>query len=196
MTLVPDDTQLAAFVKHSNYIEGIFAGPHDEWHFGHHLAAAKFVRSSKVLLPIDGLHAAIMLQLLDRGQFPGEYRTDTAYYGTRAMPKPAAVAPLMNGWYAACTKVQTEFEQGELCGNILVASLDWLHSYALCIHPFPDGNGRTFRLFLNHLRQRCGLPWRIYEPNSGEWEKLLCKLRAFEERTFRPQHLWAYDPDT
>jgi Fic/DOC family len=196
MSLVPDDSELVTYVKNSNAIEGIFAGPSDEWHWGYHVAAARFVRSSKVLLPIDGIHAAIMVRLLESGDFPGEYRTQSAYYGSRPMPRPRAVPQLMHFWYDACINVFSEYESGQLLGNKLVVALDWLHHHALCIHPFADGNGRTFRLYLNHVRQRCGLPWRLYHPQSDEWSQLLSGLRTYEKEVFRPEYAHAYDPDT
>ena len=196
MAFEPDDTELAVFVTNSNHIEGIWAGPTDKLYFGHHVAAAKFVRSAKALLPIDGLQAMIMFTQLEAWQLPGDYRTETASFGYRDMPLPHAVRVLMTIWHEECSKLLEHYAAVQLGGDELAAAIVRLHSFALCVHPFPDGNGRTFRLFFNHLRQRCGLPWILFDPQTDEWHTLLAELRDYETRVFRPTYAWAYLPAT
>ncbi len=196
MALLPDDTELTAFVINSNHIEGIWTDHTDKLHFGHYFSAAKFTSLAKALLPVDGLQAMIMFNQLEAWQLPGDYRTETASFGYREMPQPQSVLALMTLWQEECNKLLEHYAAVQLGGDELAAAIVRLHSFALCIHPFPDGNGRTFRLFYNHLRQLCGLPWMLFNPETKEWATLLAELRDYETRIFKPTYAWAYTTAT
>jgi fido (protein-threonine AMPylation protein) len=42
-----------------------------------------------------------------------------------------------------------------------------LHNWLVCIHPFPDGNGRVGRLVLNQARRDAGLEWLSIAAEEG-----------------------------
>ena len=49
-----------------------------------------------------------------------------------------------------------------------------MHDLLISIHAFKQGNGRTPRLLLNHIRVQLGMPWLVinYEESHEYFEKL------------------------
>ena len=175
-------TDLAEYVRESNAIEGIFASPGSpEW--DDHMAAAEYARDhpGRAIAYPRRIHA-ILMQHADK--LPGEYRRPTyadrgasfrtgnvIVGGERKMDwqdVPAAMAAL--------TQRARSYPQRQGFWN--VEELWPLHYEFERIHPFLDGNGRTGRLWLNALRQRCGFEWVIVR--AAEREAYYGAIRAYE----------------
>ena len=179
---------LEAFVIESNGIEGIPATLglyHDA-----HLGAAKAVRDNpdRALADIKGLHRYFGRVFEDLVPV-AEYRSVPVSVGRRQLPAPGHLLPLMGEFdeavnYFCAQAFSSESELAAVCAFNL-------HHTFVCIHPFGDGNGRLARLILNALRLKAGLPW--YTVKQQSIESYFNTIRKYEEQTFRPAHLWAYD---
>ncbi len=192
MPIVLSAKELHEYVRTSNAIEGVYAGQGDTLYFGQHLDTVLRVMNTPTLLHVREIHALLMQNLLEYGEVAGQYRTLSAYIGSRALPLPAAIPQLMMQYEGTLQEFFTLVKTENFPESGLVAALTMLHDEGLCIHPFPDGNGRTFRLALNHWRQLCGLSWIIFTPNV--WQDYLVRLRQYEQEVFRGQHDWVYEP--
>ena len=195
--MVPSDETLIDFVLRSNAIEGIRAteGPELEDHYHIARMVRDAVQRTNSLLSPKEIHAALMGRLLARA---GEYR-DVAVslihpaheHDCRPTPRSTAVPQLMVRFMQAVEKFQALVALPTHRRPDVINRSNTLFFQGLCIHPFVDGNGRTFRLFHCQLRQLAGLPWLTYE--VPEWHELLQQLRWYEDTVFVPMHRELYD---
>lgn len=184
---VPSDADLAVIVTHSNIIEGIDALPGDPL-FDKHLAAAHFVRDVapvRTIYPRE-IHAIMMAGLLDSA---GSYRTCGMAVGSgdavRLMPRAEYVPTLMERYEATLEfRLRAKSIAHAPDGGIV------FHHEGLCIHPFEDGNGRTFRLQWNGVRLRCGLSWRTV--SASNVRRYYRSIQDYEARVFIPEHVGVY----
>jgi len=185
---------LLAYVRRSNAIERLRSAPTHPI-FRQHLAAATLVAAvppTVHLTPAD-IHAVIMPGLLPRYRV-GRYRENVELVaGKTCLPKAWAVPMLMREYESLAAGVPVWFDQGKLRGDTLRDVLRYLFYLGLIIHPFVNGNGRTFRLYHNYLRQRCGLSWEQYRVRGWEWVVHLCRLRACEKQ-FKKERPELYKP--
>lgn len=103
---------------------------------------------------------------INNGSKPGEYRT--------------AGMPIMAGSKEYLAGHHVEFEMSELCSwvneelekaqgdktkviEIAARAMSW----AVSIHPFSDGNGRTCRMLANYILMKGGLPPAIIDDDHG-----------------------------
>ncbi len=185
----PDDATLTEYVYRSLKIEGIPADVRDHIHFGQHLEIARRIRDGRCWYSCREIQAAIMKNNAGFYDVPGVYRDDVVYFGSKGMPLPQHVKKLMEDWEYEVNLCLGEWESSVFNDMDTGARLNKLHDHALCIHPFPDGNGRTFRLMLNQCRQIKGLKWIMYE---GDMSIRMKRLRHYEETEFRPKYAWSY----
>ena len=62
-----------------------------------------------------------------------------------------------------------------------------VHHRFVCLHPFKDGNERTARLFLNHIRLLMGRPLLIIL--DSEAESYFSAIADYRERKFIPTYM-------
>lgn len=178
--------KIAQYVWRGNEIEGI-SEPLGRPEWDQHFQVVSLVLGVNV--PVDSryIHRVLMRGLMPEvWHMEGEYRREDAYYGSEKMVHPDHVACLMDERVRMVADVVRTADMLDV--SILETRLEELFFLAQIIHPYPDGNGRTFRLELNNLRQCCGLPWLMYEEEG--WQKLLERLRAYEQqyRKYNPHH--------
>ena len=193
MMYLPTDEALRTFVSNSNLIEGVRAGVSDPWYFGQHEQAALLVRANAKTVTCTLLHEILMSNIIDYGYIAGVFRTEVAYIGFRSLPRPEVVPQLMNEWDIRVSQVLQNCQTGLMSVATITAELNELHDFALSVHPYADGNGRTFRLMLNYWRQQCGLPWLLF--SGDDWTVYVARLRKYEIDYFRPRYISAYKPD-
>jgi fido (protein-threonine AMPylation protein) len=188
---VPSDEELAEMVVFSNAVEKVVEGPGHSL-FDDHFEAACAVRDARELLTPKKIH-----KLLMRRQLPdaGEYRTKqmgvfSKTAPPRQMPRATAVSRLMveldvmvRAAIEVCTKPDRHPVECAVTARIL-------HAHGLCIHPFSDGNGRTFRLWWNQLRQHFGLPWE-WIPFDGHADYHR-SIQEYEDRVFKLRYPTVY----
>ena len=58
-----------------------------------------------------------------------------------------------------------------------------MHDMLICLHAFKDGNGRTARLLMNHIRIQLDLPWLIVHYEKSR--EYFAKLDAYRRKRFR-----------
>jgi len=187
--LTPNPDEIGVFVRNSNGIEGIPAGPNDKVHHQQYVTACNMaVEAAENCAPYScqDIHTAIMQNQAPQEEI-GVWRKVQVYYGSQAMPAPQHVASLMQCWHE---QVEDAFQQTVTDNK----TLRILFYEGLCIHPFIDGNGRTFRLLLNYWRLRAGHKWYMFP--EEEWDAIwLPALREYEREIFIPRHRSVYQKD-
>ena len=178
------------YVLTSNYIEGIKAQPGDAL-YDQHLATLQKVLDATCLIPPGDIQKDIMHNQLEDYSPAGLHRSQCAYVGRKSFPRPALVPKLMFALNFRVACAVRNIQYGGFTAEVVEHTLLSLYDEALCIHPFPDGNGRTFRLALNHWRRLCNLSWIMFTPEVADAH--LARLRQYEENVFRPAYNWAYD---
>ena len=182
----PSIDEIGAFVINSNRIEGILSGPEDKIHHQSYVAACHWtVKASKNcnLLSCQDVHSTIMQHQLTEEEI-GVWRKVYVYVGYQAMPAPQHVATLMCQWERWVKKA---FQHP----SVQVSALRHLFFEGLCIHPFADGNGRTFRLLFNYWLLRSGHKWFTF-PEREWFSDWLPGLRKFEKDVFVPKNIHLY----
>lgn len=173
----------AAQIKTSSTLQGLSGG--GETAAGQAQAQANWAAAgahARELARGQGLPGMEALQELNRlltvglpgnGGVPGQWRTRIeSEGGGLAYPMPAQVPSLMaefEQWFAQA--------QTQLAPPILAAEVG---RRLISIHPFPDANGRTVRLFTSVILQQAGLPGPMYE---GE-EHLQASFYDADKRDF------------
>jgi len=167
----PEDEELQEFVRQSNAIEGIYAGPGDPLYDDHLRAARMVALDPKDFVPLSRLlHHTIMRSQPDA--FPGDYRRVNVRVGHFVKPPHSVVPDLMRD---LDLRVKHRIDAGgvftyEECWN--------LHHEFEHVHPFVDGNGRTGRLWLNTLLLASGHEWEtVFERNRQAYYD---KIRTWE----------------
>lgn len=178
------------YVLASNYLEGITARAGDAL-YDQHLNTLKKVLDSTCLIAPENIQKNIMHNQLVDYLPSGLHRSQHVYFGRKSFPRPALVPKLMFAFNFRVTCAVRNIQYGGFTAKVVEDTLLTLYNEALCIHPFPDGNGRTFRLALNHWRRLCNLSWIMFTPEVADVH--LARLRRYEEVVFRPAYDWAYD---
>ena len=137
--------KIAAFLKESNAIEGVYDD--DSFVTARH--------AWKYLLGCDRLQVANILRahsLLMSNQpiahkDKGAYRDCGVTVGGRICPEPFTVPARMEGWIYGANMLPIKTED----------SIKEDHIWFECIHPFIDGNGRIGRILMNWQRVKSGL---------------------------------------
>ncbi|MFH0890005.1 MAG: Fic family protein [Candidatus Aenigmatarchaeota archaeon] len=135
------------FCLESNLIEGVDEDNPASPFVSQHLAAFDYARNNKKI-SIRELHRILMNGLIDvKGEEAGEYRKHHVRIGRHVHPPPGyVVESLMGG-------LEEDMEVALLKGYR--QHTEWeLHNRFEVVHPFVDGNGRTGRLLLNHVRMK------------------------------------------
>lgn len=206
-------------VRASNAIEGIYAQPGEPL-FDNHLQAVELVRRLETMVSPHEIHQVLMRGILvDAGQ---TRRCHVSIVGSKTgevhntMPNPERLPMLLDDYFRLVLGFWQSYKSGALPADTdLEQQLFDLHSHGLCIHPFSDGNGRTFRIFWNQLRLMCGLSWMTIQPanldfganpgNAGEaatvWTATTSShppldyvgmIRAYEDNVFRKMYPRVY----
>lgn len=166
--LIPTHEELSHFVRESNAIERIYEAPGHPL-YDKHLAAAEMIVAEA---PHGYFSVREVHSMLLRGieVFHGQYRTEPAEIAdgeggvVTTLPNPFWVEQVLMPEYEKLVYQCRLKAIPALMSEIDRTALAWaLHDHGVCIHPFKDGNGRTFRLFMNQLRLAFGLPWYTVE---------------------------------
>lgn len=175
---------LARHVLESNAIEGIrFRSGR---FFNQHIQAARLVATHPAWKPIldpREIHRLLLQDILLPREV-GAYRTVPIWVGSTRCPEPQYIPDLMEQWMVWAVS----------CRNLdpirveMVAT--FLHDHFLCIHPFTDGNGRTARLLLNHLRLRNGMGWEVTPFDKRDL--YYARIQAYEQRIFKREYPQTY----
>ena len=172
-------TTLLVHVRESNAIEGIIASGDDPL-YRNHLHAAQVVAKTAPLDP-RFIHALIFAHEGNGRATP--WRKMEMVVGDFHCPAAAFVPHLMEQWHTACTRI---LRQPVPVSVVRRAHIAWaLHHWFLCIHPFPDGNGRTARLLLNSVRLHLNLPWHIV--HLAERDTYYDEIRKWQDAIFVPR---------
>lgn len=209
MTERPDAYALEYLVRTSNWVEGIGAHPGD-LHYDRHYEAAQrvFFEHDRLVSPVD-IHATLMRGIMNDA---GSHRICEMGVGDRHMPLQEHVPMLMHALQDRMEDFlwANEPEHPLLDVELLAEELFNLHAAGLCIHPFRDGNGRTFRLWLVQLEWYYSLPLTVV---TVPWLELASaldeakypefsfirqqdyyeRIRAYEDDFFRPANVRVYE---
>jgi fido (protein-threonine AMPylation protein) len=134
------------------------------------------------------LHAALCAELFP--EQAGRYRTTAVQVGAHEAPPPHQVAARILE-YARNLDARLQHLPAEPDDRWLEA-LAYAEGKPLCIHPFPDLNGRISRLWLLELLRRMGLPPVDIVPSDADFrQRYLSALAAADGRKWQPlQELW------
>lgn len=189
---MPSEQQIEAYVRTSNCIEHIAADwgdPLFDLHFAATSVVARLSPGQEWLTPCK-IHSMIMPGGSDGGM-PGVYRTGVVYVGDTVMPRPTVVPRLMQNHQRDLAVIRAGVAKGQLSRGKLSQLLRYHACQGLIIHPFLGGNGRTFRLYYNHLRRNFGLSWCSFK--GLRWIDCLIQLRHYEQEFMRA-HPECYEP--
>lgn len=114
----------------------------------------------------------------------------TAGVTATELPRYTAVARLFSQFNREAQRVMSKGRQ--LTTTRRSELIRGLHLYGLCIHPFVDGNGRTFRLYENVLRYRLGLPWLVPDASPDGRSRYYAEIERFEIG-FKKRHHDSYE---
>lgn len=173
---VVDAAFLDIFVRESNAIEGIYAGPGDPLYDDHLKVADQVSRAAQIaVIAPETIHRILMKSAPEHT--PGRLRKGWVQVGLQLAPDPILVPRLLTALRArAAMWVGQDDPPGE------AALWDWHHEFER-IHPFSDGNGRTGRLWLNALRTLFGYGWEVvYEVDKQAYYD---SIREYERRENR-----------
>ena len=173
-----NDGLLLRHVLQSNAIEGIRAYRSDPL-VADHLHAARIAARGTCAHPLI-LNAILARRLPGMKGCAGQYRTCEVAVGRKKMPRSSYVPALMARWEG----LVREFQRDESAPDDLAAKAFLIHVAFLCIHPFPDTNGRTARLVWNDLRVSKALPWHV-QMVQKKWE-YYAAISSLEDCVFRP----------
>ncbi len=173
----------AAQIKTSSTLQGLSGG--GETAAGQAQAQANWAAAgahARELARAQGLPGIADLRELNRlltqglpanGGEPGQWRTRVEREGNGlAYPMPALVPSLMADFEQWLARAQTELPPPVLAAEV--------GRRLISIHPFPDANGRSVRLFASIILQQAGLPGPMFE---GE-EHLQASFYDADKRQF------------
>lgn len=180
-----DQSFLNQFVIESNKIEGYYNLDSRNPLYANHLEVAQRIFNGEVLTPKE-VHWVLMNGVDDFKYQPGKYRTRGIYvqFGTQKIskPLPVFVDSLMGEWEHDVTEFLSHRNSPF---DVVQKALD-LQFQFLCVHPFPDGNGRTARLLWNMLRIQKGLPWEtVFAENKMDY---YLAIRQYDDTVFRVRY--------
>lgn len=183
--MAPDS--LIEFVKESNAIEGCCRLDPQDPLYANHLVVAQRIFSGEILSSKQ-VHAILMDGVKEFKYKPGKYRVGNIHveFGIQkiSMPHPIHVDGLMGEWDHDVNKFLSRQDSGTEF-DVAQAALD-LQFQFLCVHPFPDGNGRVARLLWNMLRIQKGLPWEIvFAKNRMDY---YLGIRKYDQNVFRVRY--------
>lgn len=167
---------LRRHVMESNKIEMVDALPGNSL-YDRHLVAALMAAQGEFIHP-NRLYTTIFSRgygLMKENVRP--YRTCNVVVGERMMPEWKNVPALMDEWEIAVKGYLAHADEN------VEALANGLHAWLLCIHPYPDGNGRTARLVWNMLRVCKGFSWFVVEARAARG--YYANIREFEDRVFK-----------
>lgn len=192
--MLPTREELVRFVEESNAIEGIYDQPGERL-FDNHLAVAELIveQAPHGYLTCKDIHS-LLLRGVD--VFRGTYRTGDVHIQVdkcRVQHFPNAFwveQSLMPEYEYLVYQARLKAVPGIVPREYREVLAKTLHDHGLSIHPFHDGNGRTFRLQWNQLRLAFGLPWiTVHREQQEEYRQ---SVREYEKNFFEVEYAHAY----
>lgn len=164
--------QISEFVRESDRLSGIQAAPGDEVIERHKTIAAILLAEPHRFVSIEIINGALT------GRTHGWFRTGTEGSLVGAIPPASEVPQLVGDMNASISKTLQGFTRRTNSFEDRERFAWRMHDYLFCLHAFKEGNERTARLLMNHIRVLLGLEVFVIPYGDAKYFEKLKKYRT------------------